>query len=382
MRQLAGRGARHTLQHLREYNPRKRFGIVAAFLLHSVPNLIDELIDMYTRLVGRWFNKADKRRWETFQNNGRRINRKLHDFIVLGRGLIEAKDKKLDLQEAIESVIGWEELAISVGETENLAAPLDFSNLNELSSQYSQARQYAPRFLSALEFQAIPRRQSLLKAVATLRTLNQNEQSGVPQNAPREFVPRRWRPYVFDDDKIDRAYSELCVLNELSSALRSGDVWVPGSRRYLPLDDYLLSQEAWRSLPPRQPMTTCRQYFDERRSQLHDSLQRVSRLLAEGQLPDVSLEDGVLSISPLKADVPAEVDLWSDRLYDLLPRIHLTDLLMEVDSWTGISQYFTHLYTQQPAADRTLVFTVILSDATNIGLTKIADATPGRYMPV
>jgi len=42
LRQLAGRGARHTLQHLREYNPRKRFGIVAAFLLHSVPNLIDD----------------------------------------------------------------------------------------------------------------------------------------------------------------------------------------------------------------------------------------------------------------------------------------------------------------------------------------------------
>src|SRR6516225_5862475 len=86
-------------------------------------------------------------------------------------------------------VFGWEELAISVGETEKLAAPLDFSNLDELSSQYSQARQYAPRFLSALEFQAIPRRQSLLKAVATLRTLNQNEQSGVPQNAPRESFP-------------------------------------------------------------------------------------------------------------------------------------------------------------------------------------------------
>jgi len=54
---------------------------------------------------------------------------------------------------------------------------------------------------------------------------------------------------------------------------------------------------------------------------------------------------------------------------------------MEVDSWTGISKYFTHLYTQQPASDRTLVFTVILSDATNIVLTKIADATPRRSYP-
>ena len=91
LRQLAGRGARHTLQHLREYKPRKRFGILAAFLLYNAPNFTDELIEMFTRLVGRWFNKADKRRWETFQNNGRSINRRLHDFIVLGRGLMKTQ---------------------------------------------------------------------------------------------------------------------------------------------------------------------------------------------------------------------------------------------------------------------------------------------------
>jgi TnpA family transposase len=378
LRQLADRGGRHTLQHLRDYDARKRFGVLAAFLLHSAPNLTDELTDMFIRLVGRWFNKADKRRWDVFQSNGRSINQRLHDFIVLGRGLIAAQEKHLDLHAAIESTFGWEELASVIGETEKLAAPLDFSNLDELSSQYSQARQYAPRFLAELQFEAIPRRQSLLKAVATLRKLNETQSSAVPKDAPREFVPRRWRPYVFDGEKIDRAYYELCVLSELSIALRSGDIWVPGSRRYLPLDHYLVSQEAWKVMQLTRNLTTSSQYLDERKPQLNDSLQKVSQLLSEGQLPDVSMEDGTLSISPLKADVPAEVDLWSDRIYDVLPRIYLTDLLMEVDSWTDISKHFTHLYTQQPAADRTMVFSVILSDATNIGLTKIADATPGR----
>jgi TnpA family transposase len=84
------------------------------------------------------------------------------------------------------------------------------------------------------------------------------------------------------------------------------------------------------------------------------------------------------SISPLKANVPDEAELWADRLYDVLPRIHLTDLLMEVDSWTGFSKCFTHLYTQQPASDTSMTMTVIVSDAANIGLSKIADATPGR----
>jgi len=376
--QFAARGARHTLQHLREYDTGKRFGIVTAFLLQSLPDLTDELIHMFIRLVGRWFNKADKKRWDVFQQNGRDINQKLHDFVRLGQALIEAQHKKIALEHAIEVAFGWKELVVSVEETQQLAAPLDFSNLDQLSSQYFQARQYAPRLLSTLKFQGIHRRQSLLKAVETLRLMNQDEQVVVPKNAPREFVPRRWRPYVFDDEKIDRTYYELCVLSELSLALRSGDIWVPGSRRYLPFDEYLLPPQAWKSLQASQKFLTCDQYLEQRRPQLHEGLEQITRLLSEGQLPDVALEKGRLTITPLKADVPEQVEEWSDRVYDLLPRIHLTDLLMEVDSWIHFSRCFTHLYTQQPAADRSLAFAVILSDATNIGLKKIADATPGR----
>ena len=79
--QFAARGARHTLQHLREYDAAKRLGIITAFLLQSLPDLTDDLIHMFTRLVGRWFNKADKKRWDVFQHNGRDVNQKLHDFV-------------------------------------------------------------------------------------------------------------------------------------------------------------------------------------------------------------------------------------------------------------------------------------------------------------
>jgi hypothetical protein len=54
-------------------------------------------------------------------------------------------------------------------------------------------------------------------AINTLRLLNQDEQAVVPKNGP----PRRWRPYVFDDEKIDRTYYELCVLSELSFSVSS-----------------------------------------------------------------------------------------------------------------------------------------------------------------
>ena len=65
LRQLAARGARHTLQHLREYADPKRRAILVSYLLHNGGQFIDELVEMYMRVVGRWFNKADKRHSET-----------------------------------------------------------------------------------------------------------------------------------------------------------------------------------------------------------------------------------------------------------------------------------------------------------------------------
>ena len=363
------------MQHLREYLRPKRHALLVAYLLFSGQQLKDELATMYIRVVGRWFNKADKRHWQHFQSNGRAINRKLHDFMRLSKALLQARAQMRDLGGAVAATIGWERLAEGVEETEELAVPLDFSNLDQLRAQYGQVRQFSPQLLRTLEFRSIPRLKPLMRAVDALRALNENEKSEVPLDAPRGFIRRAWRPYVLNGKKVDRAYYELCVLTELSLGLRSGDVWVPGSRRFLPLEEYLLPQDTWKAVSGTQPK--CSEYLAARQGQLHEALVQVSEQAAAGQLPHVTLENGRLSVSPLTGEVPEDVESWSDRLYDLLPRIRLTDLLMEVDSWAQFSQWFTHLYSHERPADPMAILTVILSDATNIGLTKMAEATPG-----
>ncbi len=42
---------------------------------------------------------------------------------------------------------------------------------------------------------------------------------------------------------IDRRYYELCVLSELKNSLRSGDIWVQGSRQFKDFDEYLVPIE-------------------------------------------------------------------------------------------------------------------------------------------
>ena len=132
------------MQHLREYLRPKRHALLVAYLLFSGQQLRDELATMYIRVVGRWFNKADKRHWQHFQSNGRAINRKLHDFMRLSKALLQARAQMRDLGGAVAATIGWERLAEGVEETEELAVPLDFSNLDQLRAQYGQVRQFSP----------------------------------------------------------------------------------------------------------------------------------------------------------------------------------------------------------------------------------------------
>jgi len=66
-----------------------------------------------------------------------------------------------------------------------------------------------------------------------------------------------------------------------------------------------------------------------------------------------------------------------DRTAMMLPHIKITELLVEVDEWTGFTRHFTHLKTGEAVKDTTALLTVILADGINLGLTKMAESCPG-----
>ncbi len=75
--------------------------------------------------------------------------------------------------------------------------------------------------------------------------------------------------------------------------------------------------------------------------------------------------------------MPDRAQALIDQTSQLLPRIKITELLMDVDDWTGFSRHFTHLKDGAEAKDRTLLLSAILGDAINLGLTKMAESSPG-----
>jgi hypothetical protein len=137
---------------------------------------------------------------------------------------------------AIEEILSWEDFTRSVSEAERLARSKDFDFLGLITNGYSQLRRYAPTLLETFDFRAAPVVTPLMDAIETLRVVNRDKVRTIPGSANTDFVSRRWHPYFFTEQGIDRRFYELCVLSELKNRLRSGDVWVVGSRQFKDFD--------------------------------------------------------------------------------------------------------------------------------------------------
>ncbi|HEY3268383.1 MAG TPA: Tn3 family transposase [Armatimonadota bacterium] len=318
---LAREGGQMTAQHLRDLEETRRHATLAAVVLETRATLIDETIDMLDRLLGALFNRAKRHHAERFQRSGKAINHQVRLYSRIGRALLEAKQSGADPFAAIETIVSWKVFTESITEAERLALPADFDYLPLLNEGYTQIHRCASAVLEALELTAAPAASDILDGVETLRDMHRRQARRVPDDAPTGFVRRRWEGVVQTENGMDRRFYELCVLSELKNALRSGDIWVKGSRQFKDFEEYLLA-------PAR--------FADQR-------------------------EQGALGLA-----VESDAD-----------RFKITELLLEVDGWIGFSRHFTHLKTNQPAQDRSLLLTAVLADGINLGLVKMAESCPG-----
>lgn len=385
LNQLAREGMQMSIQHLRDLEETRRRATLVAILLDTAATLTDQILEKNETLIGKLFSDAKRKHAEDFQGQGKAVNDKVRMYSRVGKALIAARQAGTDPFAAIEAVVDWESFTRSVTEAEKLAQPESFDPLPLIVEGYGAVRRYAPRFLAAFTFKAAPIAQKILDGIQTLQKMNLAQARVVPKDAPTEFVKPRWEPYVFTrdgKDGIDRRFYELCVLSELRNALRAGDIWVAGSRQFRDFEEYLLPQERFQVLQKAKELpvaieTDGESYLKGRLDLLREKLQEVERLASTGQLPDAQITEELLKIKPLAKSVPNEAEQLEEEIYGIMPHLKITALLMEVDQWTDFTRHFVHLREESPAKDRALLMTIILADAINLGLAKMAEACPG-----
>jgi TnpA family transposase len=378
LRKLAREGGRFSAQHLRALSPLRRRATLVATVLDTITRLTDDGVGLFDRAVGRMFRRAEAHEEQAILRDARAINNKIRLFTKLGTALIDAKADGADLGAAVARSIGWERLKTSVADAALLARP-DKTDLAALAARaWPVLHRLGPVFLAAFRLRAVPAAASTLRAVELLRDAYASSGRKRPDNLPIGFLRPVWRDAVLDAGTDHRIW-EAATLLALRDRLRAGDIWVDGSRQWRAIEDQLIAPALFTAMREAGPLpvaapATAEAYLAGRRALLARRLAEVEAKAAADRLEDVRITDGELKITPLKAITPEAAEDLAARLYGMVPNARITSVLGDVDRWTGFSSAFTHLHTGLPVADRRVVLTAALADATNLGLTRMADA--------
>ncbi|MGE7543608.1 Tn3 family transposase [Sporosarcina newyorkensis] len=379
--QLSRLGSRYEPYAFRDFQENKRYSILTVYLLHLTQELTDKAFEIHDRQILSLLSKGRKAQEEIQKQNGKKLNEKVIHFTNIGQALIKAKEEKLDVFEVLESVIEWNSFVSSVEEAQELARPADYDYLDLLQKRFYSLRKYTPTLLRVLEFHSTKANEPLLQAVEIIRGMNESGKRKVPDDSPVDFISKRWKKHLYEDDgTINRHYYEMAILTELREHVRAGDVSIVGSKQYRDFEEYLFSEDTWNQTKGNTRLSVSlsfEDYMTERTSSLNERLKWLSS--NSNKLDGVSLEKGKLSISRLEKDVPEEAKKFSASLYQMLPRIKLTDLLMDVAYLTGFHEQFTHASNnRKPDKEETIIImAALLGMGMNIGLSKMAEATPG-----
>jgi TnpA family transposase len=382
LRKLAREGGRFTAQHLAMLSPLRRRATLVATILDTTVRLTDDGVALFDRAVGRMFRRAEAREESAILRDARALNDKVRIFAKLGTALIKAKAGGADLDGAVATAVGWEKLAASVAEAERLARP-DKTDLPALAARaWPVLHRLGPVFLDTFKLRAVPAAAATLRAVELLRDAYGSDGRTWPQSLPVSFLRTGWRDAVLGAAKTggpERRIWEAATLLTLRDRLRAGDIWVEGSRRWRAVEDQLIPPALFTVMREAGPLpvavpATAEEYLAERRILLGRRLSEVAIKAATDALEDVAIKDGEMKITPLKAITPEAAEELAERLYAMTPNARITSLLADVHRWTGVADAFTHLHTGLPADDPRVVLTAVLADATNLGLSRMAEA--------
>jgi len=264
------------------------------------------------------------------------------------------------LRATIYEALSREALLTALEVSRALLQPSRHSHLAFLAERYGSVKQFSGQLLAQLHFAHAYQGDDFAQALTLVADLQAGRRRKLPVDLPQAFLTPTWARFVRAAEAGDapggyRQAYELGVLTTLRERLRSGDVYLPHSLQYAPLESYLLPVDEWARVRteacqqlnlPAQPLERIAQRITE----LQLLLPQVEALLGSGHESYLDEAAGRLVVPRLQAEeLPASITALQEEITRRLPRVELTDLLVEVDGWT---QFAAHLQPLEGSAPR------------------------------
>ena len=379
----------------------RKIATLVAFAIKLEAKAQDDALDLFDALVNDLVNRsrgADrKQRLRTLKDlDAAALTLKGACELLLDPDVSDERSLG-ELRREVFARTGKEDLSRAIARVGEVARPPEEEHQKELLKRWRTVRAFLPDLLAAVDFRGTEAAAPVLEALDYLRKAGWKG-SYLPDGAPLGAVGKGWGRLLSggndgvadgtandDTARLERKAFGLGVVEALGDGLRRRDVFVSPSERWADPRAKLLSGRAWETARPRVRRTLGlpadpEEYLGGLKERLDTAYRRTAENLPDNaalRLVFTARGTDALDISGLdELDEPASLVELRNRLSGLLPRVDLSELLLEVHERTGFAGAFTHVaegghrVSDLPKS----VCAVLLAEACNVGLEPLVKA--------
>lgn len=378
----------------------RKLATLVSFAATLEPRSADEAIEVFDLVIG------DLMRTAAFKANKERL-RTIKDLdtaaIVLREVWLKlrnvAADPDGDLRATLDEmdITAIADAADTIGE---LAQEPDEDFQDQLLQRYATIRRFLSKLLKTVDFHAGAAASSgkgnkrgfeVLEAIDFLKSVERRRTPIQPEEVPTGLLTSAWHRRVFpkkgdNAGGVDKLAYTVATVERLRDCLRRHEVFVPGLPKWGDPTAGLLSGQAWekaRSMVCRDLGLSAEPGVDTARwaATLDSSYKQLAAGLSGD---DDTLQNEWLRIerSPEgkerlvltgleKLDEPASLTALRADVDSRIPIVDLPEALLEVHSWTGCLDAFTHVSGDVPSRKEDMIKTiaaVLVAQAMNVGM--------------
>ena len=340
-----------SVDRLRTVPQPRRTAALVCFLWQSYRDAVDQLVDMYDKLITRLHTQTQKALDDQLKRQRQSIQGSMSMFKTVSRILLDDAIEDHQLRECVFAAIPQEQLAAQVATLNEWVAGNKENLFQGIVRRFSFLRRFSPAFVKALDFKPdvegapVP----CLEGLNLLKELNADHKRKLPEETPTAFLSERQVSLVKDDQgHLDKHRWECALLVKLRDEIKAGNLAVQCSKRFGRFDDFFMPDAAWqkiresffrRSGLPQQPDQVSA-YLRTRLGQAYD---RFLEVAPDNSYATVDENGWHLSTDPsekLAPEAQHQLNRLKDKLAQHMRRIKLPDLLIEVDNELGFTRHF------------------------------------------
>lgn len=293
---------------------------------------------------------------------------------------VETITELIEQHEIEQNEVSQEKLESFEKSLDDMVKDTDYFNILEKLSVKLQNK--VSSILKVLEFNELNSNTLLLKAINDFKMRDGN----INQTATTDFLCKREKEALISDNgKFRVSLYKILLFIYIGECIKSGELNLKYSYRYLSINDYLFDENIWRKdreqllkLSGLSEFSDYHKTISELKQRLNEKYHAVNDRFDGHRNPYLSIDD----VGQPHVKTPSLGDKESEHITAFLSQVNyipILDVLSDVNNIARFTECFSHYgiknVTQQPKND--VIFAGMIGLGCNIGIAKMAQISTG-----